>query len=168
MWLNNPIRPLEACGTSGMKAAMNGVLNLTILDGWWPEGCEHGVNGWAIGDESRGRRPRGRGARSTTTLENEVLPAYADRARWIAMMQASIAMGAELFSSDRMVQRVLRQALSRRERSVGHDRGRQGLTRAGAIPAYCVASSPTGSASSLVMYSSGRRKCRAPLTSVSR
>ena len=51
VWLNNPRRPLEACGTSGMKAAMNGVLNLSILDGWWPEACEHGVNGWAIGDE---------------------------------------------------------------------------------------------------------------------
>ena len=49
IWLNNPIRPLEASGTSGMKAAMNGVPNCSILDGWWPEGCEHGVNGWAIG-----------------------------------------------------------------------------------------------------------------------
>ena len=45
IWLNNPIRPLEASGTSGMKAAMNGVPNCSILDGWWPEGCEHGVNG---------------------------------------------------------------------------------------------------------------------------
>ena len=50
VWLNNPRRPLEASGTSGMKAAMNGVPNLSILDGWWPEGCEHGVTGWKIGD----------------------------------------------------------------------------------------------------------------------
>ncbi len=50
IWLNNPRRPLEASGTSGMKAAMNGVPNLSILDGWWPEGCEHGVTGWKIGD----------------------------------------------------------------------------------------------------------------------
>ena len=50
VWLNTPRRPLEACGTSGMKAAMNGVLNCSILDGWWPEGCDHGVNGWAIGE----------------------------------------------------------------------------------------------------------------------
>src|SRR4029450_10726538 len=54
VWLNNPIRPLEACGTSGMKAALNGVLNCSILDGWWPEACEHGVNGWAIGDATSG------------------------------------------------------------------------------------------------------------------
>ena len=50
VWLNTPRRPLEACGTSGMKAAMNGVLNCSILDGWWPEACDHGVNGWAIGE----------------------------------------------------------------------------------------------------------------------
>ncbi|MET0592365.1 MAG: alpha-glucan family phosphorylase, partial [Polyangiaceae bacterium] len=51
IWLNTPRRPLEACGTSGMKAAMNGVLNFSVLDGWWPEACIHGENGWALGDD---------------------------------------------------------------------------------------------------------------------
>ena len=55
IWLNNPIRPFEASGTSGMKAAMNGVPNCSILDGWWPEGCQHGVNGWKIGDSENDR-----------------------------------------------------------------------------------------------------------------
>ncbi len=104
VWLNTPRRPLEASGTSGMKAAMNGVLNCSILDGWWPEGCEHGVTGWAIGDEREGGDQDGRDlAALYHTLEREVLPAWADPARWIRMARASITMGVERFSSDRML-----------------------------------------------------------------
>jgi starch phosphorylase len=104
VWLNNPIRPLEACGTSGMKAAMNGVLNCSILDGWWPEACEHGVNGWAIGDATSGvpEQDARDAAALLDVLEREVIPTFADRARWLAMMQASIATAEERFSSDRM------------------------------------------------------------------
>ena len=64
IWLNNPTRPMEASGTSGMKAAMNGTPNCSILDGWWPEACIHGVNGWAIGNgESHGTNVIGNDAK---------------------------------------------------------------------------------------------------------
>jgi starch phosphorylase len=105
VWLNNPVRPLEACGTSGMKAALNGVLNFSVLDGWWPEACQHGRNGWAIGDGDEGPTERDRHDLEAllATLEGDILPAYADHHRWVAMMEASIATVEERFSSDRMV-----------------------------------------------------------------
>jgi glycogen phosphorylase len=114
IWLNNPRRPLEASGTSGMKAAMNGVPNLSILDGWWPEGCEHGVTGWKIGDadpsddafdeEAAAKIDKRDRMLLYKALDRDVLPAYADRARWLAIMRASIAMSQWRFSSDRMIE----------------------------------------------------------------
>ena len=106
VWLNTPRRPLEACGTSGMKAAMNGVLNCSILDGWWPEGCDHGVNGWCIGDGllGDGAEDAQDAAALYALLHDEIVPAfYGDRARWRRMMRASIAMATQQFSSDRML-----------------------------------------------------------------
>ena len=102
VWLNTPLRPLEACGTSGMKAALNGVPNFSVLDGWWAEACRHGENGWAIGEAREPDQERDLES-LYRTLEDEILPAYADRAHWMRLMRASIATAAERFSSDRMV-----------------------------------------------------------------
>jgi starch phosphorylase len=108
VWLNNPRRPLEACGTSGMKAAMNGVLNASVLDGWWPEACQHGVNGWAIGDEHVPANVEEQDARDSKflaeVLTKEVVPLYyGNREQWIKMMQASIETVTPAFSVDRML-----------------------------------------------------------------
>jgi glucan phosphorylase len=81
---------------------MNGVLNLSILDGWWPEGCEHGVNGWSFGNAESGNDEHDLDS-LYRVLEQDVLPAWADPPRWTAMMQASIAMGTRKFSAERMV-----------------------------------------------------------------
>ena len=116
VWMNVPRRPLEASGTSGMKAAMNGVLNFSVLDGWWIEGY-NGDNGFAIGDESRDASASetddsddARDAESLySTLENQIIPAFYGigdsglPSDWIRRMKNSIATLTPQFSTDRMV-----------------------------------------------------------------
>lgn len=111
VWLNNPIRPLEASGTSGMKAAINGGLNLSILDGWWVEGYEPDV-GWAFGGTENYRSEEERDYAESTSLynllEKVVIPLYYDREngiprKWIKMMKNSISKLTAYFNTDRML-----------------------------------------------------------------
>lgn len=109
VWLNNPKRPLEASGTSGMKAAMNGVLNLSVVDGWVAEGPQHGVSGWLLctvcGKSGQNIDQDERDLRTLyNVLLNEVVPTfYGDNNRWHNMMRASIDMAHYQFSSHRML-----------------------------------------------------------------
>jgi starch phosphorylase len=109
VWLNNPLPPFEACGTSGMKASLNGVLNLSILDGWWPEAF-NGRNGWAFGLLDPGGNRDAADARAIYDLiEHAVAPLYYSQSmdgiphEWIAMMKESIRSNAPRFSSRRMI-----------------------------------------------------------------
>ncbi|MFA5937714.1 MAG: alpha-glucan family phosphorylase [Sinimarinibacterium sp.] len=110
LWLNTPQRPLEASGTSGMKAALNGVPSLSVLDGWWVEGCVEGVTGWAIGDAGDGSAGNEADA-LYGKLERHVLPLFhQDRAGWIAVMKGAISLNGSLFNSHRMMRRYAAEA----------------------------------------------------------
>jgi glycogen phosphorylase len=111
IWLNTPLAPLEASGTSGMKAALNGVLNLSVLDGWWIEGHIEGVTGWAIGDPGGNRN---QADDLYDKLAQTVLPLYYDnKPRWIWMMKQSISKIGSYFNTHRMMRRYATEAYIR-------------------------------------------------------
>ncbi len=114
LWLNTPQPPLEASGTSGMKAAMNGVLNLSVLDGWWIEACADGVTGWSIGGQGATGGGEHHGHELYDKLEGQILPLYyQNRAQWIWMMKQSISKIASYFNSQRMMRRYTTEAYVR-------------------------------------------------------
>jgi starch phosphorylase len=116
VWLNTPLRPLEASGTSGMKAAFNGVPHLSVLDGWWAEGCIEGVTGCAIGGASDSDNHNDPEA-LLTKLHDTVLPLFyasGPTARpWVALMKGTICKTASYFNSHRMMRRYAVEAYDR-------------------------------------------------------
>ena len=110
LWLNTPQRPMEASGTSGMKAAHNGVPSFSTLDGWWVEGHIEGVTGWSIGASSASD-PKNDAADLVRKFEEVILPAfYHSREQWIDVMRHAIALNASYFNTYRMVQQYVTNA----------------------------------------------------------
>ncbi len=104
VWVNTPVPPLEASGTSGMKAALNGVPNFSVLDGWWVEGCQEGVNGWAIGTDGGDGSDSAHALAFYEKLEKTILPLFhTDRSGWCSVMKQAIATTGWQFSCNRML-----------------------------------------------------------------
>ena len=100
VWLNTPRRPYEASGTSGMKAAMNGVPSLSVLDGWWIEGCAENITGWAVEDFDDEAKEADC---LYTKLEQQVAPLFANESAWARMRQHCIALNGTFFNTHRML-----------------------------------------------------------------
>ncbi len=109
LWLNTPQKPLEASGTSGMKAALNGVPSLSVVDGWWVTGLVEGVTGWAIGDDSlEPGGPEKEAASLYDKLEYAILPMFYKRpASYARVMRSAIALNASFFNAQRMMYQYL-------------------------------------------------------------
>ena len=120
VWLNTPERPKEASGTSGMKAALNGVPSLSILDGWWIEGCISGVTGWPIGDPDARSIDPGRDAGSLYERLEEILVLfYQHPERFARIMRSAIAINGGFFNTQRMVAQYVRNAYAPSRASLG-------------------------------------------------
>ena len=105
LWLNTPQKPYEASGTSGMKAAMNGIPSLSVLDGWWIEGHEENVTGWSIGETWE---PEANTERETAALYNKlefvILPLFYGRPlAYAKVMRSAISLNASFFNAQRMM-----------------------------------------------------------------
>ena len=116
LWLNTPQPPLEASGTSGMKAALNGIPSLSVLDGWWIEGHIEGITGWAIGNGSG--HDDGRSGRDAASLydklESVILPLfYRNLDRFLEVMHHTIALNGSFFTTERMLQQYVLKAYFR-------------------------------------------------------
>jgi len=112
IWLNTPLRPNEASGTSGMKATLNGVPNLSVLDGWWAEGCRDGLNGWAVGAPDNPDDEKD-ADHLYSILEHEVIPTfYENNQKWISIMKEAIKTGVN-FTGHRMVDEYVNQYYSK-------------------------------------------------------
>ena len=108
VWINTPRRPYEASGTSGMKAALNGIPSLSILDGWWIEGCIEGVTGWAIEDGESDAEEAGS---LYHKLESAVVPLYLEAPeKWARLMRTTLAFNGSYFNTNRMVKQYTRNA----------------------------------------------------------
>ena len=104
LWLNNPMRPQEASGTSGMKAALNGVPSFSVVDGWWAEGHIEGITGWAIGSSEVAEDPSIEIAALYDKLERDIVPMFYGRPnRYSEIMRYTIALNASFFNTQRMV-----------------------------------------------------------------
>jgi glycogen phosphorylase len=117
LWLNTPRRPFEASGTSGMKAALNGIPSLSVLDGWWIEGHIEGVTGWSIGEDSgkmEEDQDRPKDAASLyDKLERVIIPLfYRNREHYLDIMRRSIALNGSFFNTERMLREYVRKAYS--------------------------------------------------------
>ena len=124
VWLNNPLPPMEASGTSGMKAALNGVPHLSIMDGWWLEGYD-GTNGWSFGGEAQENRDQQEAEAIYRTLEEKIIPLYYRSSEegvphdWVRMMKNSIKTNAAKFSARRMVKEYIQKFYSKALRDTG-------------------------------------------------